>query len=58
LTTQDTYIEEAEGRTIVGAKGESKNLMATAKEIIASEMIARGVTNWNELSEAEQEAKL
>jgi hypothetical protein len=32
--------------------------MATEEEIISSEMMARGVENWNELSKAEQEAML
>jgi hypothetical protein len=56
---QDSYIAAAEDRTILGVDGKTKkNLMATEEEIISSEMIARGVKNWNELSEAEQEAML
>ena len=60
LNEQDTYINEAETRNIVGVNGESKNLMATENEIIGSEMegrLAQTVEGWNELTEAEQNAR-
>ena len=59
LNEQDTYINEAETRKIVGVNGEEKNLMATESEIIGSEMegqLAQTVEGWNDLTEAEQNA--
>ena len=57
LAEQDSYIREAETRTIIGVNGEEKNLMATEDEIIMSEMegqLAQTVEGWNDLTEAEQ----
>ena len=57
LDEQDTYIREAETRTITGVNGESKNLMATSDEIVQSGIeghIAENVAGWGSVDESWQ----